>query len=140
MKGLTTLIKLHKRTLDELRRAMMSLESQKAQLLKLSVKLKDELVQEIKLASKSPELGNFFGDFSKRMQMRQEEIAGEVRSLDKQIGELNAKISEAFSELKKFEIALENAKQRAEEAERNKETIQMDEIAGQQFRRKMEEQ
>lgn len=140
MKGLATLIKLHKRTLDELRRKMTALESQKSQLLQLSSSLKEELVQELKLAGKSPELGNFFGDFSKRIQMRREEIAGEVRSLDKKMAALNTQIAEAYSDLKKFEIVLANAKKRAEEEQRRQETIEMDEIAGQQFRRKMEDQ
>lgn len=140
MKGLKTLIKLNKRALDDLRRQMNMLENQKAQLLQLSAKLREDLINEMKLASKTPEMGNFFGDFSKRMQARQAEIASEVRSLERQMDELNIKISEAFSELKKFEIALENAKRRADEAQARRETLQMDEIAEQQHRRKMEEQ
>jgi hypothetical protein len=39
MKGLDTLIKLHKRTLDELRRKIGALENQKQQLLDTSKKL-----------------------------------------------------------------------------------------------------
>jgi len=140
MKGLVTLIKFHQRTLDDLRRKMAALENQKSQLLLLSAKLREELASEIKQASKNPEMGSFFGDFSKRMQKRQEEIAGEVRQLEKQMAELNIHIIEAFSELKKFEIALDNAKKRAEAEEKRKEAIQMDEIAEQQHRRKMEEQ
>lgn len=139
MKGLTTLIKLHKRTLDELRRQMVSLENQKAQLLQLSAKLKEELSAEIKMASRNPEMGQFFGDFSKRMQLRQEDIGMEVASLDKQMAKLNAEIFEAFSELKKYEVALEQAKQREKAEADRRETIAMDDIAQQQFRRTRKE-
>ena len=139
MKGLNTLIKLHRRTLDELRRKMVSLENQKAQLLQASAKLSEELAAEIRMASKTPEMGRFFGDFSNRIKKRQAELAAEVQKLDKQMETLNVEIREAFAEVKKYEIALENAKQRiAAEGER-RETIAMDEMAGQQFRRKAEE-
>ena len=139
MKGLNTLIKLHRRTLDELRRKMVSLENQKAQLLQASDKLNEELAAEIRMASKTPEMGQFFGGFSNRIKKRQAELAAEVQKLDKQMETLNVEIREAFAEVKKYEIALENAKQRiAAEGER-RETIAMDEMAGQQFRRKAEE-
>lgn len=140
MKGLNTLIKLNKRTLDELRRKMVALENQKAQLLQASAKLDEELQSEIKLASKTPEMGQFFGGFSNRIKNRQQEIAFEVKKLDKQIDELNIEIGVAFSELKKYEIALANAKQREKAAQERKLTIEMDEIAQQQFGRKTEDQ
>ncbi len=139
MKGLATLIKLNKRTLDELRRKMVALENQKAQLLQASAKLQEELQAEIKMASKTPEMGQFFGGFSTRIKKRQEAIAAEVQKLDKQMDELNVEIRVAFSELKKFEIALENAKLRTKASQERKLTIEMDEIAQQQFGRKKED-
>ncbi len=53
--------------------------------------------------------------------------------------ELNVEIRVAFSELKKFEIALENAKLRTKASQERKLTIEMDEIAQQQFGRKKED-
>ncbi len=138
MKGLATLIKLHKRTLDDLRRRMSSLENQKSQLQLASANLQKELEHEMQLAKKQVEMSGFFGDFAKRMQKRQDDIAQEIRSLDQQMKKLNEEITEAYGELKKFEIAQENAKHRADEEEQRKETILMDEIAGQQHRRKTE--
>ncbi len=139
MKGLNTLIKLHKRTLDELRRKMAALENQKIQLLQASARLDEELASEIKTASKTPELGQFFGGFSNRIKNRQLDIAREVAKLDKQIETLNNEIRDAFSELKKFEIALENAKFKLKAAQERMLTIEMDEIAQQQFSRKTED-
>jgi len=140
MKGLTTLIKLHKRTLDELRRKMSTLENEKDQLQQASLNLRKELENEMQVAKKQAEMSGFFGGFAKRIQKRQEEIAEETRELDKKMAKLNDEIIEAFAELKKIEIALENAKRRAAEEERRKETVLMDEIAGQQFRQKKGEE
>lgn len=138
MKGLTTLIKLHKRTLDELRRALVMVENQKELLLMASKAISDELRREIQLATEQPDMANFFGDFAKRIQKRQDDIAHEVRELEKKIAKLNDQIAEAFTELKKYEIAKENTMRRAAEAQARRETLAMDEIAEQQHRRKTE--
>ena len=140
MKGLATLIKLSKRTLDELRRKLVSLEEQKNQFELLARVLDEELRREMELASKTFEMSNFFGGFATRIKERQDKIAEQIADLDKQMEALRAEISEAFSELKKYEIAQENAKQRAAQEATRKETIALDEIAGQQHRRKQEEQ
>ncbi|NBX03016.1 MAG: hypothetical protein EBR02_02905 [Alphaproteobacteria bacterium] len=139
MKGINTLIKLSKRELDGLRREMASLETQKAQLQEATQKLSEELLREQELASKQPEMGAFFGGFATRIKKRQEEIAAEIKKLDEKIRALNEKILVAFSELKKYEIAKENAEKRALEEQNRKETIMLDEIAGQQFHRKQAE-
>jgi flagellar export protein FliJ len=138
MKGIATLIKLRKRALDDLRRKMVSLESQKEQLQQSSAALNKELAYEMQQAKKQADMSGFFGGFAKRIQKRQEEIADEIRSLDLKITSLNDQITEAFAELKKFEIVQENAKRRADEEERRKETILMDEVAANQHRRKEE--
>lgn len=139
MKGLDTLIKLHKRKLDELRRQVVSLETQKAQLLALSAKIQQELENEIDLAGKQPEMGKFFGDFAKRIKKRQENIAIEVKSLDKQMDALRQEITAEFSEQKKYEIAKENARLRDQEEANRKETNMLDEVAADQYRRKQKE-
>ncbi len=139
MKTLDTLIRLHKRTLDELRRNMVSLENQKSQLQQAIVNLQKDLDKEMLLAGEQPEMSHFFGEFAKRIKNRQDNLRDEIRSLDIKITELNGKIFEAFAELKKYEIARENAKQRAREAENRKETIMLDEIAAQQFLKKQSE-
>jgi flagellar protein FliJ len=140
MKTLNTLIKLHRRKLDELRRRMGSLENQKTQLLQASASLQNELREEIEKASLQPEMGQFFGGFAKRIQQRQEDIAKEVGSLDEQIRALGEEIAEAYTDVKKYEIAEENAKLREKETQARKETNMLDELAAQQYRRQNEEQ
>lgn len=136
MKGLDTLIKLHRRTLDELRKQIAVLENQKAQLLLASQKLEQELKDEMQAASAQVEMSGFFGGFAKRIRTRQAKIAQEIKELDKKLATLADAAQAAYGEVKKFEIARERKRQRAlKEAER-KETIRLDEIAGQQDRRK----
>ncbi len=138
-KALKTLIKLHKRTLDELRRKITSLERQKEQLLEASAKLEEELQFEIDLGTQQPEMAPFFGDFAKRIKARQEKLAEEVLLINEQIEKLKAEMTVAFGELKKFEIAKTNADKRAAKEAAHKETIALDEMAGQQHRRKHED-
>ncbi|MDE3060615.1 MAG: flagellar FliJ family protein [Pseudomonadota bacterium] len=140
MKGLATLIKLSKRRLDELRRKMALLESQKSQLKQVIAALKEELAMEMQLAEKQPEIAHFYGDFAKRMQKRQAEVESEIVSIDKQMEKLAGEMAEAFSELKKFEIAAENERKRIKKEKARRETILLDEIAGQQHRRRAEEE
>lgn len=139
MKTLDTLIRLHKRNLDGLRREMVTLETQKSQLQQAIINLQKELDTEVALASKQPEMANFFGEFAKRIKTRQENLRQEIRNLDVKIAKLNNEIFEAFAELKKYEIARENAKLRAQEKEKHKETLMLDEIAAQQYQRKSRE-
>jgi len=139
VKGLITLIKLNKRTLDDLRRKMTALENQKAQLEQAIVNLRQEVETEMHLASQRPEMGNFFGGFAKRMRQRELDLHAEIAKVEQQMLALAEEISIAFTELKKYEIALENAKQRAREVAARRETEAMDEIASQQHHRKQEQ-
>lgn len=140
MKGLLTLIKLSKRTLDELRRKMTSLENQKAQLEQAIVNLRKEVEEEMKMAAQRPEMGNFFGGFAKRMRQRELDLRAEISKVEQQILSLSEEITLAFADLKKYEIALENHKAREREKATRRETELMDEIASQQHHRKEEKE
>jgi len=139
MKTLNTLIRLHKRTLDELRRNMASLEGQKDKLHQSIKSLQNELEKEVKLAGLQAEMANFFGEFAKRIRGRQDMLHGEIKNIDVKIAELNKEIFAEFTELKKYEIARENLKQKMAEEEKRKETLMLDEIAAQQFQRRTTE-
>ncbi len=139
MKTLNILIRLHKRKLDELRRNMASLEGQKEQLRQSIKALQNELEKEMKLAGIQAEMANFYGGFAKRIRGRQDMLHGEIKNIDVKIAELNKEIFAEFTELKKYEIALENQKLRMREEEKRKETLMLDEIAAQQFQRRVEE-
>ena len=138
MKSLKTLIKLNKQQLDALRRSLVALEGQKANLDASIERLKAEVQAETRLAQSNVELARYFGAFTKAAQQKEADIRTEMAKLDKQMDTLREEIRGKFSELKTFEIALERQKEREKEKQAKQEAEQLDEIAMQQFVRKGE--
>lgn len=136
MKGLETLIKLQKRDLDRLRKEQVQLEEKREQLLALAAKLHGELMEERRLAIENPLMAGYMGDYEKRVKNRQLEIAKETIGIDQRLAQLAMAISEAFGELKKYEITRDNRREQAKSAADRREQGQMDELGLQQFVRK----
>lgn len=136
MKGIKTLIKMSKRTLDELRRKMVDLENEKAQLVMLQQKLEQEMLREMQIAAQSLEARPYLMRFAKAHKARQLKVGAELVAMDKRIETLASNIALAFSELKKYEIAEENERLREEEEAKRKDTLALDEVAAQQHRRR----
>lgn len=140
MQGIGTLIKMHQRELDTLRRQLVDQEAQKEQLIQVATKLHRELLQERELAAGNPiGMAQYMAGYEKRMQQRQVEIAQEVIAIEQKIGELSAAIAERFSELKKYEITRDNQIAREKAAEAGREQAAMDEVGLQQFSRREDE-
>lgn len=140
MQGIETLIKMHQRELDALRREMVQQEEQKEQLIQLATKLFEELMRERELASENPVgMAQYMAGYEKRMQQRQLGIAQEVIQIDMEIQRLSAAIAERFGELKKYEITRDNRLAREQAAEAGREQATMDEVGLQQFSRREDE-
>ena len=136
MQGIHTLIKLHQRELDNLRRELVKQEEQRASLIELAAKLHEELMRERELAINDPFSAAYMGDYEKRMKKRQFNIAKEVIQIDQQIAKLAASIAESFGELKKYEITRDNQAERERAAEDRREQATLDEVSIQQFSRR----
>lgn len=136
MKSLKTLIKLQKRELDQLRRQVAALEGARDNLIATIERLQDELVRELEAANTMMDLRGFFGDFSDAIKKKQRALASKVVQFEQQIQELAIEIGNRFSELKKYEIALEAHKKREKEKEAKKEQAEMDEMGLRIFRYK----
>lgn len=136
VKSLNTLIKIEKAALDELRRTQTMLENQRQSLVDLVGKLQEDLDAEMQNAAENAHLGAFFGNFAQRIKKRQDAIRVEVLALNKQLQELGVKISHAFGEVKKLEIARDNRIKAAAEEKSRKEDQEQDAVAMQQFIRK----
>jgi hypothetical protein len=133
MKPLTTLIKLHKRRVDIIRREMVVIEEERKQLLAVAEKLREEHAREMELSTADAKMAGFFGAYSKRNRERQEKIALEVKRLDAAIEQKAEAIREEFSEQKKYEIAREHAQKRLAAVARARQQQRFDEIGTQQF-------
>jgi flagellar FliJ protein len=140
MKGIDTLIRLSKRALDELRKKQVALETQKAKLEQGIKNLANELLREQQLAAKSPEMGSFYGGFAKSIKERQQKLHQEIINVDLELSTLSEEVMVAFADLKKYEIARDNAKARKKAEEARRETIAMDEVAATRYTRQMKEE
>ena len=136
MKGINTLIKMHQRNLDALRREQSELQTQREKWLQLSARLHEELQKERRLAVEKPEMGAYMAGYVKKVQKRQVEITQEVINIDVQLAKLADQITESFGELKKYEITREEDIKRRAHQQLKKEELDMDEIGMQRFSRK----
>lgn len=105
MKGVATLIKLEKRKIDELKREMNKLEEERAARVTEMQRLQNELQRELNTASQMNEMRQFFGNFSSAIRDKQKVVAKHILQIDEAAKVISRKISEHFSELKKYEIA-----------------------------------
>ena len=133
IKSFNTLIKLHKRRVDVIRREMRTLEEQRTQLLALSLTLRAEYAREVEISSSDAKMAGFFGAYAMRVQKRQEAIAQEVKKLDVTIEEKAELIRAEFAEQKKFEIAKTHALKKLADQEKYRQQSRFDEVASQQY-------
>lgn len=138
MKGLDTLIRLHQRELDRLRRELVQLETQKDKLITLAQKVQQEWIREQELAMDKPEMAAYMAGYTERVRKRQLEIAKEVAMTEVRITACRASIAESFGELKKYEVARDNERQRIAETQKRKEQQGFDELSLQRFTRRKE--
>lgn len=133
LKTFNTLIKLHKRRVDVIRREMIALEEQRNQLLALAQALREEYAREVEISTADAKMAGFFGNYSVRVQKRQESIASEVAKLDKAIDEKTEAIRAEFAEQKKYEIARGHELKKMAEQEKHRQQSRFDEVASQQY-------
>ncbi len=139
MKGLATLIRLRQRALDALRRQLADLERELEALMAEDKRLAEELEREQKMATEFPEMSIFYGSFAKGIEEKQEVICIKSREVNQKIRETREQVTEAFIELKRFEITRDNIATAAQEVQDKHEQQALDEIAIQKFRRKSDE-
>jgi flagellar FliJ protein len=138
MKSLTTLIRLKKREIDALKREQSALEQKREDCITALNHLADQLRAELKAAETMPDMAQFFGNFAATIRGHQQQIDGLRLRLEREIDVVTAKIREQFSEMKKYEIALENDQKRRKNKAQKAENQAMDEIAITQYSRRHE--
>ena len=128
MKSIQTLLRVKQREMDALKRQQGILEKNRDDLYKTVDMLSDRLRDELKAAEKMPEMSHFFGDFSAHIKKRQEQIHAHIRKVEAELEKLTAVIREKFSEMKKYELAMQAQQKRMAEAARKREQQAMDEV------------
>ena len=136
MKGLKTLIRLKNKELDSLRLSLVEQQEKRALLELAERNLQKELDDELELAAQQPDMAGFFGGFAAGIKQRQAVVREGMRQVDKLIDALRDKITDAFAELKRYEITLENQIKALEKKREKLAGQQLDETSLQQHRRR----
>ncbi len=136
MNGLRTLVRLHDRQLDERSRSLAGLHEQRQQLRDGIAKLEDEMSAERIKASNSPDFLFAYPAYSKFASARRDNLRGSMADLQGEIDVLQEEVSEAYGELKRFEIVQEAHEVRARSEENRKEQAELDEVGANMHRRR----
>lgn len=135
--NIKNLIRLHEWNVDEKRRKLGELLRLQGELEDQMNQLEKDLVREQKAAAADPALaGLTYGEYAKQVIQRRENLQGSIDQMEFVIGHAQEELSEAYRELKKYEIVDRNRQRRYEEQQSRREQSMLDEIALNQHRRK----
>ena len=129
MNTLNTVIRLHRWNLDEKRRALGELEALASRLDDQISRLDSDLAGERDLASAGGESAAAFAAYLKGVRTRRAHLAESRGQVSLQVSVAGDEISEAYRELKKFEVAQADRDRRAHIRLRRREAQILDEVA-----------
>ncbi|HYE50779.1 MAG TPA: flagellar FliJ family protein [Azospirillaceae bacterium] len=140
MKGLKTLIRLHKSEVDERRRRLTELQSMAEGLEEERRRFEEQVLEEQRVASLSLETSLTYAAFARQVIDRREQYAAAKREVERRIALAEAAVTEAFQELKRFELAEEDRVRREQARLKHAEALMLDEVASQRFQRNQAEE
>lgn len=136
MSVIEKLIRFHKFTLDEKRRLLKELQEQEARIEAAIARLDCEVRAEQAFARGQTDFAPYYGGYASRTKLRRDDL--EIK-LDQARGRVEAareEVSQAFEELKKYEINKEARDEAAYRETERQTQIELDEIALTAHRRK----
>lgn len=136
MRGLKTLIRIRREALDARRRRLVALETQRDQVDRQLVALADQLVAEQTTAAKDPVYLMTYEGFLRQVDQERERLTQRRETLVRDIARASDEIALAFSEVKKFEIALERRVRREAAEAARREDLELEEIGLTGFRQR----
>ncbi len=129
MSVIEKLIRFHKFDLDEKRRLLRELEEQEAKIQVAIDAIDAEVRSEQTFSRGTADFAPYFGGYASRTKVRREALEVELGKARDQVEGAREVVTQAFEELKKYEITKDQQDHRALlEAERQ-DQIEMDEIA-----------
>lgn len=138
-KGLKGVIRLHKWTVDEKRRALGALMRQEEEILHYQQVLQEELAREQALARTDVTFAMAFGRYLPRYCARRDTLAKALVDIRRRIEAARQDLADAFLDLKTFEITQANRDLQEKRERDRKEQDMMDEI-GLTLHRRREQQ
>lgn len=136
MKSREALIRLNRFRVDEIRKRLKSLDDMRADLRKKMTDL-EAMVQEEQRRAAHSDLGRLaFPTFARSVQARRENIQRSIDEVEKQAATVTEELQNAYRELKKYEIAVDQEAQRDRVEYARQVQAELDEIAMQRHARK----
>ena len=136
-KGLTTLARLTKWTVDQRRRTLGALLRELENLETSRRGLDIELSQEQSAAADNPdEAGLLYGTYAEAFVNRRDIMDESIRTKKTEIENALEELNESYRELKKYEVARDSRRQLELVEEVRREQIELDDIGIETYRRK----
>lgn len=128
------LIRLARFKVEELQKQMGEIERIRASIREQITRLEESVPEEQSVASESREGYLAYGSYARSVIQRKDKLRASMDEVDAQADDLRARLEQAFTELKKYELLEERRLMRLQDAVRMAEQAEMDEIAGQRMR------
>jgi len=129
------LIRLARFKVEELQKQMAELDRSKAALISQIERLEASVPEEQAVATQSKDGYLAYGSYAQAVIKRKDNIRASLSEVEAQSDALRDRLSEAFQELKKYELLEERRLARAEAAVREAEQAELDEMASIRHRR-----
>jgi len=128
-RGMTGMIRLHKWQLDEKRRDMVALEKMRQDLLLNLAELEQELITEQKKVAESPVISITYAGYAQQVMVRRLNMVNSIVDLEASIENKKDQVTEAFKELKKYEVVEQRKQERKRVQQNLREQNELDELA-----------
>lgn len=132
MQVLEKLIRIRRRSLDEVRREIASLEELSAKLQNNARALEDEIRLEQRRTAGAETIINY-GAYARHAIMRRENIARSLADVEARVVAARDAAAVAFQDIKRLETVVENERNRQRNEAARVEQAELDEIGMQQF-------
>jgi flagellar export protein FliJ len=129
------LIRLARFKVEELQKQMAELDRSKAALTNQIERLEASVPDEQAAATQSKDGYLAYGSYAQAVIKRKDNIRASLNEVEAQSDALRERLAEAFQELKKYELLEERRVARIEQAQREAEQAELDEIASIRHRR-----
>lgn len=128
MKGLRTLVRLHRSRLDETRVRLTGLEKMRDDFRRRHQSLGDELAKEADGVRSAPEGAWSYAAYRESIEARRDRLNASIAEIETEMTTVKEALSEAFREYKKHEVILERRTHELEKRAQRRMRIVEDEI------------
>ena len=128
-KGVATLIRINELNVDERRRELGARLRELDDLEAALERLEKEVVDEQRTAKAQPEMAGFiYGAYANSVIHRREQFQLAITSKEQEVSVAHEALSDAYQELKKYEVFHENQRRKEAEEQASKDQAELDEV------------